>query len=133
MAQARDFDVAEYLDSPEAIAAYLSEALETGDDSLVAQALGSVARVKGTKAAAEETGLNRENLYRSLSEGGRPELGTVMKVLDALDVQLVASPRTRTERPLSEAARSPALACTLVISSSDAYAEALATSVRTQP
>ena len=27
MAEARDFDVAEYLDSPEAIAAYLSEAL----------------------------------------------------------------------------------------------------------
>ena len=46
MAEARDFDVAEYLNSPEAIAAYLSEALETGDDSLVAQALGSVAASK---------------------------------------------------------------------------------------
>ena len=101
MAKARDFDVAEYLNSPEAIAAYLSEAFETGDDSLIAQALGAVARVKGMKAVAEETGLNRENLYRSLSEGGRPELGTVMKVLDALDVQLVAKPKDETERPLS--------------------------------
>jgi probable addiction module antidote protein len=93
MAKARDFDVAEYLDSPEAIAAYLSEAFETGDDALIAQALGAVARVKGMKDIAKETGLNRENLYRSLSEGGNPELGTVMKVLDALDVQLVAKPK----------------------------------------
>ena len=94
MAKARDFDVAEYLDSPEAIAAYLSEAFETGDDSLIAQALGAVARLKGMKAVAEETGLNRENLYRALSEGGRPELGTVMKVLDALDVRA----RRKTQR-----------------------------------
>jgi probable addiction module antidote protein len=93
MAKARDFDVAEYLDSPEAVAAYLSEAFGTGDDALIAQALGTVARVKGMGGIAKETGLNRENLYRSLSEGGKPELSTVMKVLDALDVQLVAKPK----------------------------------------
>jgi probable addiction module antidote protein len=93
MTKARDFDVAEYLDSPEAIAAYLSEAFETGDDALIAQALGTVARLKGMKDIAKETGLNRENLYRSLSQGGNPELSTVMKVLDALDVQLVAKPK----------------------------------------
>ncbi len=98
MAKAKDFDVAEYLDSPEAIAAYLSEAFESGDDNLIARALGAVARVKGMKAVAEETGLNRENLYRSLSEGGRPELGTVMKVLDALDVQLVAKPKDESRK-----------------------------------
>jgi len=42
---------------------------------------------------AKETGLNRENLYRALNEGGKPELSTVMKVLDAFDVQLVAKPK----------------------------------------
>lgn len=93
MAKTRDFDVAEYLDFPEAIAAYLSEAFATGEDDLIAQALGTVARVKGMSGVAKETGLNRENLYRSLSEGGKPELSTVMKVLDALDVQLVAKPK----------------------------------------
>jgi len=93
MAKTRDFDVADYLDSPEAVAAYLSEAFATGDEALIAQALGTVARVKGMKAVAKEAGVNRENLYRSLSEGGRPELGTVMRVLDALDVQLVAKPK----------------------------------------
>ncbi|MFZ0526082.1 MAG: addiction module antidote protein [Xanthobacteraceae bacterium] len=93
MAKAKDFDVADYLDSPEAIAAYLSEAFATGDDDLIAQALGAVARVKGMTTVAKETGLNRENLYRALSEGGKPELSTVMKVLDAFDVQLLAKPK----------------------------------------
>jgi probable addiction module antidote protein len=98
MTKERDFDVAEYLDSPEAIAAYLSEAFETGEDDLIAQALGTVARVKGMAGIAKEAGLNRENLYRSLSEGGKPELSTVMKVLDALDVQLVAKPKEEDKR-----------------------------------
>jgi probable addiction module antidote protein len=101
MAKAKDFDVAEYLDSPEAIAAYLSEAFETGDDDLITTALGTVARVKGMKTVAKEAGVNRENLYRSLKAGGKPELGTVMKVLDALDVQLVAKPK---DEPEAEAA-----------------------------
>src|ERR1700691_4642373 len=98
MTKERDFDVAEYLDSLEAIAAYLSEAFETGEDDLIAQALGTVARVKGMAGIAKEAGLNRENLYRSLSEGGKPELSTVMKVLDALDVQLVAKPQEADKR-----------------------------------
>ena len=93
MAKAQTFDAAEYLDTPQAVAAYLSEALETGDDSVIAQALGTVARVKGMKTVAKDAGVSRENLYRALTAGGKPELSTVMKVLDALDVQLVAKPK----------------------------------------
>ena len=40
----KKFDPAEYLDSDEAIAAYMTEALETGDPAFVADALGVVAR-----------------------------------------------------------------------------------------
>ncbi|SNB55758.1 probable addiction module antidote protein [Rhodoplanes sp. JGI PP 4-B12] len=93
MPKAQPFDAAENLDSPEAVAAYLTEAFETGDDGVIAKALGTVARVKGMKDVAKEAGVSRENLYRSLKAGGNPELGTVMKVLDALDVQLVAKPK----------------------------------------
>jgi probable addiction module antidote protein len=42
---------------------------------------------------ANEASLSRENLYRALSAGGKPEFGTVMKVLGALGVQLVAKPK----------------------------------------
>lgn len=88
MAKTRPFDAAEYLDSPEAIAAYLSEAFETNDPSYITEALGTVARARGMSAIAKEAGLSREHLYKALSSEGRPEFGTVMKVLASLGVHL---------------------------------------------
>lgn len=93
MAKLPRFDAAEYLDSPEAVADYLSEAFETGDDEFIAQAIGTVARAQGMTSVAKNAGVSRENLYRALNTGGRPEFGTVMKVLDALGVQLIAKPK----------------------------------------
>jgi hypothetical protein len=46
MARTPRFDAAEYLDSSQAVAGYLSEALETRDDELVAKAIGAVARAQ---------------------------------------------------------------------------------------
>lgn len=91
MAKTRVFDAAEYLDSPEMLAEYLTEALETGDAAFIAKAIGTVAHAKGM--GAESTGLSRENLYRSLSGDTKPEFETIRKVLGALGVQLVAKPR----------------------------------------
>lgn len=93
MARAIAFDASEYLDSPQAIADYLSEALETGDAEFIAQAIGTVARAQGMTVVAREAELSRENLYRALGSGGKPEFDTVMKVLGALGVQLVAKPK----------------------------------------
>jgi probable addiction module antidote protein len=93
MAKAPRFDSADYLDSPKAIADYLTEAFETGDDEYIAQAIGTVARSQGMTSVAKDAGLSRENLYRALSADGKPEFGTVIKVLNALDVQLVAKPK----------------------------------------
>jgi len=44
---AREFDSAEYLDSPESLAAYLSEAFESGDSAFIAHAIGNAARARG--------------------------------------------------------------------------------------
>jgi probable addiction module antidote protein len=93
MAKTRVFNAAEYLDTPEMIAEYLTEALETDDAAFIAKAIGTVARAKGMGAVAESTGLSRENLYRSLSGDTKPEFETIRKVLGALGVQLVAKPR----------------------------------------
>jgi probable addiction module antidote protein len=84
------FDPAEYLDSDEAIAAYLTDALETADPAFVADALGVIARAKGMAQIAEQAGLSRESLYRTLSARGNPQFGTVMKVIAALGLQLSA-------------------------------------------
>jgi len=83
-----DFDVAEMLDSDEAVEAFLTEAMATGDAKLIASALGTVARAKGMTGIARKTGLAREHLYRSLSEDGNPTLETTLAVLKAMGFHL---------------------------------------------
>jgi probable addiction module antidote protein len=89
------FDAAEYLDSPEAIAEYLSEAFETGDAELITKAIGAVARAQGMSDIARQAGVSRENLYRALGTETKPEFATVMKVLGALGMEIVARPKER--------------------------------------
>ena len=91
----RPYDSAHYLDTPEAIAAYLTEALETEDSSFIASALGTVARAKGMSGVARKTGLSRENLYRSLDGRTKPELETVIRVLGAVGLTLSANPKAK--------------------------------------
>ncbi|MEO9338603.1 addiction module antidote protein [Mesorhizobium sp. SB112] len=83
-----DFDPAEMLDSDEAIEAFLSEAMQTGDAKFIASALGVVARSKGMSKIARQTGLAREHLYTSLSENGNPTLETTLAVMKALGFHL---------------------------------------------
>lgn len=86
------FDAAEYLDTAERQAAYITAALETGDLAFVRDALGIVARARGMGAIAKTADLNRESLYKALGESGNPELGTVLRVLQALGLTLTAHP-----------------------------------------
>ena len=86
------FDSAEYLDSPEAIEAYLEDALESNDSAIVAHALGVIARAKGMSRIAQDAGLSRESLYKALSADGNPELATVLKVIKALGLKLTIAP-----------------------------------------
>lgn len=88
----RPWDAAEHLGSDEAVAEYLSAAIEDGDSKLIAAAIGDIARARGMTRIARETGLSRESLYRALSEDGNPSFDTVMRVAKALGVKLVARP-----------------------------------------
>jgi probable addiction module antidote protein len=82
------WDITRYLDSDEAIAAYVDAALEKDDPALLAAALGDVARAKGMTQIARETGLGRESLYKALSPEGNPEFGTVQKVMRSLGLKI---------------------------------------------
>ena len=88
----KTFDMAEYLDSEQAIAEYLSIVMEDGTPALLVAALGDVARARGMTHLARDTGLAREALYRSLSADGNPSFASVTKVLRALGVKLVPQP-----------------------------------------
>jgi probable addiction module antidote protein len=85
-----NYDPAAALDSPEAISVFMADALETGDTAYIAKALGVVARAKGMTELARETGLSREQLYRSFSEKGNPTLKTMLAVMRALGVDMTA-------------------------------------------
>ncbi len=63
-----DYDPAQALDGPEAIAVFLADAIDTGDIAYIGKAMKVVARAKGMTELAKETGLAREQLYKSLSE-----------------------------------------------------------------
>jgi probable addiction module antidote protein len=90
LSMTRPFDAAEYLDSAEAVAAYLEAAFEDGDPAFIADALGTVARAKGMTEVARKTGLSRESLYKALSAEGNPEFATILKVMRALDLKITA-------------------------------------------
>lgn len=87
-----DFDAAEYLTDDEAIAMFMSEALATGDAEFVAHALSVIARAKGMTQIAKESGLARDQLYRTFSNEGSPTLQTTLAVMKALGISLTATP-----------------------------------------
>ncbi|MGL6353776.1 addiction module antidote protein [Aeromonas veronii] len=64
--------------------ANLFSCLESG------KALGVVARARGMTELARETGLAREQLYRSFSEQGNPTLKTMLAVMKVLGVDMTA-------------------------------------------
>ena len=70
------------------MAAYLNVALEEGDLSLIMATIGDIARARKMAIVAQETGLGRESLYKSLSPDGNPEFATVLKVLRSLGFRL---------------------------------------------
>jgi len=84
------YDTAEYLDSDEAIQAYLDAVLEEGGDdpAYIVHALGIIARAKNMSQLARDTGLSREGLYKALSEEGNPTFATVAKIVKALGLKI---------------------------------------------
>ena len=78
------YDSADYLDSPQAIAAYIEAAFEDGEPALITHALGVVARAKGMSQ------LTSEALYKALTADDDPKLSTFVGVLRALGIRLSA-------------------------------------------
>jgi probable addiction module antidote protein len=92
--QTRKFDAAAVLDSDEAIAEYMAAAFETEDVAFIADAVGVVARARGMSDIARESGLSREQLYRSFSVSGNPTLKSMLAVMKALGMKVTAEALT---------------------------------------
>jgi probable addiction module antidote protein len=83
-----DYDPADHLKTDFAISIFMDDAFESGDAAYIAHALGIVARAKGMTHVARETGLAREQLYKSLSADGNPTLSTLLAVMKSLGLGL---------------------------------------------
>lgn len=90
----RPFDSAEYLDTPEAIAAYLADALDSGSSAEFQDALNVVARARGMSEIAKAAGVGRENLYNALRTDAHPRFDTIQRVLTALGLRLTIATST---------------------------------------
>ena len=104
MAKSRPYKegLLERLKDPQEAAAYLDAALEEGDTEVFLLALRDVAeaRLGGIAGLAQQSGLNRETLYRTLSEQGNPELTSLDKLLHAVGLRLAIDvDRNTTETP----------------------------------
>ncbi len=78
----------EDLQDPHEAAAYLTAALEEEDSAVFLLALRNVADAKGMSTVAAKAQLNRESLYRMLSECGNPQLDSLTALLEALELRL---------------------------------------------
>ena len=92
-------EVAEFLETPEEMAAYLEACIEEseGDAAFISKAFGDIARAKGMTQIARETGLSRESLYKALSGDRSPSLDTILKVVAALGLKFSASVKHEAE------------------------------------
>jgi probable addiction module antidote protein len=88
-----DRGLKETLADPVEAAAYLNAALEDGSQEVFLLALRDVAEARGLTRLARETDLNRENMYRILSEKGNPQLSSLKALLDSLGLKLAVEPR----------------------------------------
>ena len=81
------------LSDPVKAKAYIDVALEEyqndNDDGALLLALRDVAEAQGGLGQlAEKTGLNRSNIYRTLSAGGNPRLHTLAAILHSMGLRL---------------------------------------------
>ncbi len=80
----------ESLKDPKEAQAYLNACLMDEDPRVFLLALKDVLQAQGKDIStlAKKAKLNRENLYRMLSQKGNPKLTSIMAVLNAVGLQL---------------------------------------------
>ena len=87
--QTRSYNEAllESLTDPDEAMHYLDAAMEDSPESFL-KALRQVAQARQMSQVAKDAGVQRETLYRTLSEEGNPTLATLSSVLGALGMRL---------------------------------------------
>lgn len=84
----KNYQFAKHIETKTDIQNYLTTFFkEDGVPGLI-DALGHIAKQKGMTEVAKKAGVNRQNLYRTLKKGSRPDFITVHKIITALGCKL---------------------------------------------
>lgn len=87
------YQISDYLKTQEDIFYYIDSVLEDGNKEILLEALRNIAIAKGGMGnLAKEAGLNRESLYKTLSENGNPKYETLTTIIKALGFRLSVIP-----------------------------------------
>lgn len=86
------FDSADYLNTAEAIAAYLDAYLEGATPEELRRALATVARSHGVANLSARSGITRQGIYKALGEDGNPSFETIRSILGAMGLRLTVEP-----------------------------------------
>ena len=82
------FEPDEYFRSAATQLHLVRDAIASGNAGYIAGALGILVRNRGIGQIAEASGLSRQTLYATLSADGNPTSSTLLKVLDALGLEI---------------------------------------------
>jgi probable addiction module antidote protein len=84
MLKHRRFDEAEYLKNDGMIAEYLRLAAERGDETHYLDCLSDALRARSINQLANETGIDRDKLWKLFAGGAKPAKVTLAKVSKAI-------------------------------------------------
>ena len=90
-------DLLKELKNPEYASVYLAQALESGDQAVFLLALKDVVEAGGgATVVARRAHIQRESLYKVLSNRGNPRLTTLQGVLRSVGLRIVVMPEVET-------------------------------------
>lgn len=85
-------------DDPRLASEYLNAAIADGDIRVFLLALGQITKARGMSSVSKATGLNRENIYRIVSDKGNPRIKSIQAILDAVGLRLRTEPAPKRVR-----------------------------------
>jgi len=89
-------DLLKELKDPEYAAVYLAQALESGDQATFLLALRDVVEAGGgVTVVARQAHIQRESLYKALSNRGNPRLTTLQGILKSVGLRIAVTPETK--------------------------------------
>ncbi len=103
MTTLKPFEASDYLSDEATIAELLNVALKDKNPDVFLAALAAVAKARGMTRVARDSGMGRESLYKALAPGAKPRYDTLLKLIEALGVELVV----QSSEPTSANSRLP--------------------------